>query len=146
MEQRITHACGHEQVHILYGFDAQVARKVRWLRTTQCRACFIADKQAEQAKAAVRDDAAIAHLDLPALTGSERQIGWASTVRAGRLAALTANPHTSADADCFLCLPIVDAKWWIDHRDLPHADLLAKATEHLHAAGVPANHQRSEAA
>lgn len=145
MEQRITHACGHEQVHLLYGFDSQVARKARWLATTQCRACFVADKQAEQAKAAARDDAAIAHLDLPTLTGSERQIGWATAIRAGRLAALTANPHTRADADCDLCLRIVDAKWWIDHRDLSHADLIARTAERLPVADMPVNHQRSEA-
>ncbi|WP_162233470.1 MULTISPECIES: hypothetical protein [unclassified Sphingomonas] len=40
----------------------------------------------------MRDGVAITHLDLPTLTGSKRQIGWATTVRAGRLAAWTANP------------------------------------------------------
>ena len=48
MEQQIVHACGHEQVHVIYGFNSQVARKARWLRTTKCRACFVADKKAEQ--------------------------------------------------------------------------------------------------
>lgn len=59
MEHRIVHACGHEQAHVIYDFDAQVARKARWLRTTLCRACFIADKQAEQAKEAAGNPAAI---------------------------------------------------------------------------------------
>ncbi|WP_230772383.1 hypothetical protein [Sphingomonas sp. Leaf4] len=127
MEQRIVHACGHEQVHVIYGFDAQVARKARWLRTTQCRTCFIADKQAEQAKEAAGNEAAIAHLDLPELAGTERQIAWATTVRASRLAALRLDPVTTADADCAACLQISDAKWWIDHRTLPADEFVAKA-------------------
>lgn len=127
MEQRIVHACGHEQVHVIYGFDAQVARKARWLRTTQCRACFIADKQAEQAKGAVANAVAIAHIELPELTGSERQITWAATIRAGRLAALMLDPVTTADGDCAVCLQISDAKWWIDHRTLTPGEFVAKA-------------------
>ncbi|KQN90785.1 hypothetical protein ASE90_17010 [Sphingomonas sp. Leaf67] len=127
MEQRIVHACGHEQVHVIYGFDAQIAHKARWLRTTQCRTCFIADKQAEQAKEATRNEAAIAHLDLPELAGSERQIEWATSIRASRLAALTFDPIKTADADCALCLQISDAKWWIDHRALPAGEFIDKA-------------------
>ncbi|WP_230772392.1 hypothetical protein [Sphingomonas sp. Leaf4] len=127
IEQRIVHACGHEQVHVIYGFDAQVARKARWLRSTQCRTCFIADKQAEQAKEAARNEAAIAHLDLPELAGSGRQIEWATTIRASRLAALTLDPFRTADADCALCLQISDAKWWIDHRALPAGEFIDKA-------------------
>lgn len=146
MEQQIVHACGHEQVHVIYGFNSQVARKARWLRTTKCRACFVADKKAEQTKAAARDDATIAHLDRPQLNGSERQVSWAETIRVSRLAALMALFHTSADADCGICLGIDDAKWWIDHRDLSHAEFLAQATRHLQIAGMPASGQHSEAA
>lgn len=129
MEHAILHACGHQQVHVLYGFDAQVARKARWLRTTQCRACFVAAKQVEQAKAAADAQATIAHLDLAVLIGSDRQIAWATTIRTERLAALIADPETRADDRCELCLGITDAKWWIDHRSLLHQDLLAKAHE-----------------
>lgn len=127
MEQRIVHACGHEQVHVIYGFDGQVARKARWLRTTQCRACFVADKQAEQAKKAIENAATIAHLDLPSLIGSERQITWATAIRASRLAALTIDPVTTAEADCAACLQISDAKWWIDHLNLPPGEFIAQA-------------------
>ncbi|WCT75529.1 hypothetical protein PQ455_19415 (plasmid) [Sphingomonas naphthae] len=146
MEQQIIHACGHQQAHVLYGFDSQVARKARWLRTTKCRACFLADKKAEQIEATARDTATVAHLILPPLTGSERQVAWAETIRIKRLAALTVSPHTSIDADCNLCLRIYDAKWWIDHRDLANEDLLDQATRHLQIAAMPANGQQSAAA
>lgn len=127
MEQLITHACGHEQIHFLIGFASQQDRKARWLTTTKCRACFIAGKKAEQQQAATRDGAAIAHLDLPAIAGSDRQIAWATTIRASHLSALLADPDAVAANACQTCLAISDAKWWIDHRHLSNTDLLAKA-------------------
>jgi hypothetical protein len=130
MEQRITHACGHEQVHYLHGFTSQQDRKARWLQTTKCRTCFIADKQAEQTAAAACHGAAIAHLDLPTLVGTDRQVAWATTIRTQRLAAIIATP-AAGDADGLRasCLT-TDAKWWIDHRDLADPDLLAKGAQH----------------
>ncbi|MES3097667.1 hypothetical protein O6012_19315 [Sphingomonas aerolata] len=126
MEQRIIHACGHEQAHHLTGFDSQQERKARWLKTTICRDCFVVEKRAEEAAAAALSSAAISHLDLPLLTGTDRQISWASTIRTKRLAALT---NLNSDADCYACLQVTDAKWWIDHRDLTDVDLMAAATQ-----------------
>jgi len=125
MEQLITHACGHEQAHYLAGYASQQERKARWLQTTSCRACFIAGKKAAQSDAAVRDGAAIAHLDLPVLAGSDRQVAWATTIRASRLATLITDHE--APLGWQACVAATDAKWWIDHRELPNADLLAMA-------------------
>ena len=80
MEQFITHACGLAQAHYLTGFASQQERKARWLQTTKCRTCFIAGKQSEQAAAAARDGAAACHLELPPLTGNDRQVAWATTI------------------------------------------------------------------
>ncbi|RYF22825.1 MAG: hypothetical protein EOO77_03355 [Oxalobacteraceae bacterium] len=126
MEQRIIHACGHEQAHHLTGYDSQQERKARWLKTTTCRDCFVAEKRAEQAATAALSSAAVAHLDLPLLTGTDRQISWASTIRTKRLAAITALYNV---ADHHVCLQVTDAKWWIDHRDLTDVDLMAAATQ-----------------
>ena len=128
MGQIITHACGHEQIHYLSGFASQQERRARWLETTKCRTCFVATKQTEQAEAAVRDGAAIAHLDLPLLTGSDRQVAWATTLRASRLCAFIATPATEGNGHK-VCTHVTDAKWWIDHRDLSDADLAAKAKQ-----------------
>jgi hypothetical protein len=127
MEQLITHACGHEQAHYLTGYASQQERKARWLQTTHCRSCFIAGKKAKQAEAALRDDAAIAHLKLPVLVGSDRQVGWATTIRASRLAGLLANPESGTGWQT--CLTSTDAKWWIDHREAADGDLLASIRE-----------------
>lgn len=122
MYQRITHACGHMQDHHIDGFAGQRERKVRWLATTQCRSCFVDQKRSERAAAASRDSAAVAHLELPALVGSERQVSWAGTIRAQRLAACM-----DSEMDVFsvhAASAVQDAKWWIDHRDLAAEELL----------------------
>ena len=124
MEQRIIHACGHEQAHHLTGFESQQERKAKWLKTTTCRDCFVAEKRAEEAAAAALSSAAVSHLVLPPLAGTDRQIGWASTIRTKRLAALFSS---NSDADCNACLRVTDAKWWIDCRDLADVDLMAAA-------------------
>lgn len=126
MGQIITHACGHEQIHYLSGFASQQERKVRWLETTKCRTCFVTTKQVEQAEAAVRDSAAIAHLNLPPLTGSDRQVAWATTLRASRLCALSAKTGTEGNGHQ-VCVVVIDAKWWIDHRALSDTELLEEA-------------------
>ena len=126
MEQRIIHACGHEQAHHLTGFESQQERKAKWLKTTTCRDCFVAKKRAEEVAAAALSSAAVSHLVLPPLAGTDRQIGWASTIRTKRLAALT---NSNSDADCSACLRVTDTKWWIDHRDLTDVDLMAAVTK-----------------
>ena len=127
MEQFITHACGHGQAHYLTGFASQQERKARWLQTTKCRTCFIANKQSEQAAAAARDGAATCHLELPPLTGSDRQVAWATTIRAGRLATMVAADPAVDHDSLQACLAMTDAKWWIDHRNLVDTDLLEMA-------------------
>ncbi len=91
-------------------------------------ACFVAAKRDADAKAAAGDLAAVEHLGLLELTEIARRIAWATTIRAGRLAAML-RPDVSDTA----CLSgVTDAKWWIDQRDDVDAPLLARA-----AAFVP---------
>jgi hypothetical protein len=134
MEQQIIHACGHEQSHYLTGYDSQQERKAKWLKTTSCRDCFVAEKRAEEAAAAALSSATISHLDLPLLTGTDRQISWASTIRTKRLAALT-NSNSAPDYNA--CLRVADAKWWIDCRDLTDVDLMAAANKASNIPRVP---------
>jgi len=136
MEHRIAHACGHEQAHYIPGYPAQQDRKARWLRTTKCRTCFVDDKRSEEAEAAARNAAAIAHLNLPELVGSDRQVSWATTIRMKRLAAMMAASSID-DADGHeACVAVIDAKWWIDHRDLTDTDLIAKGRLYVNATST----------
>jgi len=126
MDQVIAHVCGHSQLHYLHGFASQQDRKARWLETTKCRTCFAMDRQAEQLANVTRDDGTITHPALPQLSGSDRQIAWATKIRTERLSAIlteAAERHVKACTDC---LSITEAKWWIDHRNLSTADLINK--------------------
>jgi hypothetical protein len=134
MEQRIIHACGHEQAHHLTGFQSHQERKAKWLKTTTCRDCFVAEKRAEEIAAAALSSAAVSHLALPPLTETDRQINWTSTIRTKRLAALI---NSNSDADCNACLRVTDAKWWIDCRDLSDVDLMAAANQASNMQNVP---------
>ena len=135
MEQRIIHACGHSQSHYLTGYDSEQERKAGWLKTTTCRDCFVAEKRAGEAAAVALSKAAFSHLLLPLLTGTDRQISWASTIRTKQLAALT---NLNSNADCSTCLQVTDAKWWIDCRDLTDVDLMAAAAQALDVQGATA--------
>jgi len=134
MEQQIIHACGHEQGHYLTGYESQKERKAKWLKTTSCRDCFVAEKRAEEVAAALLSNATVSHLALPPLTGTDRQISWASTIRTKRLAALF---NSKSDADCNTCLRVTDAKWWIDCRGLTDVDFMAAANRASSMQSVP---------
>ena len=127
MDHRIVHTCGHEQSHHLTGFDSQQQRRADWLKTTLCASCYRAEKAAESERALTKAQGAIAHLTLVPLTGSERQVSWATAIRAQRIAMLrTACSFTSAETGAAL-LGIADAKWWIDQRELTDEQLLERA-------------------
>lgn len=123
MERRIKHSCGHEQAHDIVGifavdYDRQAARLAR----QKCKPCYVGAKRAtEQAKATL-DTAIVGDLALVELQGSPKQVAWAETIRVKRIAALH---HTGCEAVTRLA-GITEAKWWIDHRELPDDSLLAR--------------------
>lgn len=127
MSHRVTHTCGHEQEHHLTGFASQQERKAKWLATTMCGACFRAEKAREREAEATQNEAAIADLTLLPLAGSERQVSWATAIRAKRIALLRTSAGLDTPETGLALLGITDAKWWIDHRDQADDELLALA-------------------
>lgn len=120
MEREITHSCGHVERHFVGGMyagdgDAQ-ARK---LARMKCKPCFKAGKQAKANVQAEADRATLVGVVLPDLAGSDRQIAWAVSIRLERLAVLQRTVPSRVPA----FVAIVDAKWWIDHRDLSLAEM-----------------------
>ena len=119
MNWEVTHSCGHIENHLIVADFAYVAEtRARQLKRRKCASCYRTGKAAKAAEQAMSDEAALADIALPALTGSERQVAWAENIRSQRLAAtvrkdLEAARRFSAQAE---------AKWWIDNRD---ADLAA---------------------
>lgn len=78
MKYTVTYACGHDGVVNLFGKAAERERKLAWLATCDCVDC----RRAKQMDAAA---AAEAKYNLPALTGTEKQVAWARKIRFDRV-------------------------------------------------------------
>lgn len=103
----IKHTCGHTQVHDLFGPHVQRDRKIKYETGCICDACYRTQKiAAEQAAAAKLE----AEITLPELTGSEKQIAWAKSIRAKMIADGPINPEYK-DA-----LVKTDSRWFIERR------------------------------
>ena len=116
------HRCGHEQHHSVYRtFAAEADREVEKLAKRVCTSCWRAAKLAAEQAEAQSDGVAPDLGTLAALTGSAKQVEWAQTIRATRIASLRrAGHHNSA-----LLATVSEAKWWIDNRGRHDTDLLA---------------------
>ena len=126
----VTYKCGCEGEVQLVGKHADRDRKLAWLTTQQCRAC--------ESKAAAADAAAAG---LPELTGSPKQIAWAISLRAERIAALDnmLSKVTSMSADAAAkwqqcresVLAQAESRYWIDSRDIGLMQIMAAAAKEL---------------
>ncbi len=99
----ITFHCGHEESRIIGGKLREQESKVAWLATQDCWHCQRAAENAATATAS-------AERGWPALEGSEKQVAWATTIRAEMLERLLL-PALRGDL-----LRQTEARWWIDHR------------------------------
>ena len=77
----INHTCGHSVEIQLFGKMEDRYRRIEWLETQECEECKRA--KANAAAAAAKDARGLADL-----TGSEKQIAWANTIREGAYKAL----------------------------------------------------------
>lgn len=117
MKYTIKHTCGCESTQALFGPNKSRESKIAYLESTLCLDCY----KAEQAKIA---DEVSSNANLVALTGSEKQVAWANTIRANALSSLadqftaTGMDAEKANAIASDIINIVsDAKWYIDNRD-----------------------------
>lgn len=70
----INHTCGHQVTVQLFGKYADREKRIAYLETCECDEC-------RKAKANAAAAAAKEKRGLPDLTGSEKQIAWANTIR-----------------------------------------------------------------
>jgi hypothetical protein len=120
-QYEITHSCGCNQTHKLFGPHAERERKIAWLETIPCSTC-------ERARRLEIATAQETEIELPPLTGSEKQIAWARALRSEWIS------ETERVADRLSCrqesslrekllgyrkqvmAEKVEASWWIDGR------------------------------
>lgn len=137
MKYTITHRCGHEQAHQIYGSNSrgQRDRKEEWLETRDCTACWQAEQEkarAERQKAYAAESAAAAEANksLPALEGSLKQIAWAESIRKTALDKMREiaikcppedAPNDASRQACHKLKALIEqaehntsAKWWIE--------------------------------
>lgn len=123
----ITYKCGHTAVVQLYGKEVERQKKIAWYATINCPDCE-ANEQKEKAASA----------GLPQLTGSEKQIAWATKLRNNALDILNAQITKISEEHKSIMTSYRD-KWisketsstyWIDNRfDLDDLRCIAKLIE-----------------
>lgn len=114
--------CGCKFTHRknCYNRDA-VTRYEEWAaeNITICPECYVKQKRAEERAAldakTAEANKAIEGMTLSELTGSEKQIAWATDIRAR--AAATCKAAGGNDKFWELFNSKTEAKWWIDNRD-----------------------------
>lgn len=117
----ITHKCGHTATHNIVGTNSngERDRKVEYLASNVCYECY----KAEQTSAAKEQNK-----DLPELTGSEKQIAWAESIRAKKIQSLKSllakveempvNDQTQKATNIINdTINNASSKFWIDNRD-----------------------------
>jgi len=137
MKYQITHICGHTvETELFQEFGTRQRRMVQ-LEKLPCTAC----------RAAANDTATDADgTMLPLLTGSDKQIAWALTIRNRALRSVDAfmTAHTG-DAERLaiwqtLRAHLVEqrrAGWWIDRRDAGPQALVNEARRECYAHAAP---------
>lgn len=129
----ITHVCGHGETVHLYGKGTERERRLEWMASQPCLEC----RHNAENEAAAKDAEA---RGLPALTGSDKQVAWATAIRRTMLSAMDSQlarlpepkpEHMAKIKACRASFDTkTDARYWIDNRD---RDAMALWTETLRA-------------
>lgn len=76
-----TYACGHEGVIHIYGPTKEHEQKREYVFSQVCPECAKLERQKERDEANKKASDAAIKSGLPELTGTEKQIAWATTIR-----------------------------------------------------------------
>jgi hypothetical protein len=129
----ISHSCGHEVTHQLFGPGKDRESKAQWLETTLCTECWKVQQAKERAEKIAVENQRSAELaknsGLPTLTGSEKQITWGMSIRQQMIDSLetfikecgdrpewTAKFAALREAFGVVVLGNTTASWFIDNR------------------------------
>ena len=98
---KIKHPCGHETTANLVGPISKRQWQINKMEQENCRECH---KEQKSKEAAIRAE----EKALPNLTGSDKQVAWAITIRDKALQEYGDFPELATQTS---------AKWWIDNRN-----------------------------
>jgi hypothetical protein len=129
----IAHSCGHEVEHTLFGPYEGRRGRIEELTGNPCPECEQAKRTEATAAANAEAAEAASKAGLPKLTGSEKQIAWAETIRMKVIAQAqdAINRTATTPARQAQVAPLLaklkaqtNAAWWIDNRTRSGIELL----------------------
>lgn len=133
-KEKVTHRCGHDSEVSVFGPYRDRAGKLDWHASQDCPDCRRAALEAKRAQATVQATEQATADGLPTLTGTDRQVEWAVTIRQSIIAdtdALGARVATHPEAPmaqvwdeyrAWLVGQVI-AAWWIERRDMTAQDI-----------------------
>jgi hypothetical protein len=153
----VDHSCGHSVTYQLVGPHKERDRKIAWLEGQDCAECRKIAFNAANAAAATQ----VSDSELPGLKGSDKQINWARTIRAGKAPSIreivrkTAEKFRAADNEQnaalaeragYRILDNAEARYWIDVRTHSPMGLLQDVLHDLNREGAMPTAQADEIA
>lgn len=100
-KETITMTCGHEETHNIVGAIKSRDYKAARIAERVCSACAAKERKDHNAICAQENQAA----GFPALTGSEKQIAWAESIRNEVLSAINESGIRQENAEKILSAP-----------------------------------------
>jgi len=124
MKYTVKRSCGHEERIALFGSYTSRESQLKYEASKLCKACYIEEKRREE-KALTQE------LGLPELTGTEKQVAWANSIRLewiNRVFTKLDNwkERGTSETDIERCRRAVlaaastktQAAWWIEHDNM----------------------------
>lgn len=149
MKYNVEYICGHKGVLQLFGPMSERERRLERAQDELCPECYRKKKEAGRAEANKEAEEQSRAEGLPELTGSEKQVAWANTLRLkkmrdidewineinekGKLGAVIytddgrrykAMKEEMLEAETFLLENMTEAKYWIDNRMSTLSDIM----------------------
>ncbi len=146
----VTRSCGHEETVVLFGPGKQRDWRLESVEPYKlCSECYQAELKRKREETNREAAEAAKESGLPALTGTEKQVAWAETLRMQMLALIDEAIYTHIKADQRGDIRLLDAvesikaktdaRWWIENRqELSARDMIALIAKEMQAQKIEA--------
>lgn len=118
--QTVNYSCGHAERQQFYGKHTDRDQKQAWMERGVCPDCYRTQKEQERQQENERAANLTNEIGFNALSGSEKQISWAQSIRQKAYESMVAEGKPHATLGWALMISLINletsAKWWIDNR------------------------------
>jgi len=141
----IERACGHTETIQIYGTNShgERERRAKWEENKLCADCYQKELQKKRAEENSKSAQSAQEAGLPKLTGSDKQISWAESIRDKFKFDIPASkelPGLSEYTQQFRNVveslrdrnkKKTEARWWIDNRDKMQGSSVSKIAQNM---------------